>query len=335
MGHRARSIGFLPAPTTNDGVPNGGGRTGGGGGQSVQRRREKWREWWESRQTGHHGGRHGNDSIAGPLQNALTPFSPYRGALALEVTTPFISGCWGRLQPRSMEWTNPSYWSDTCVPSSPRVGHDHTCEGPSARYKLWRTWVGSMEWSRPSIGAWQGPPSETRRIRGRTEGWKSKRCPYWHSPVARRSSGPDLPCPSAPSRASGVWGRHPGFDDEEPRTRPSGLDATRTVIKSSSENWAHTPRSGRGGSVTMDPRVAAGRSSCAHPGRRGWSRYSNTDSGGRNSQVTGGIVGDAGVLPYRSTSPSPPRSDCGGSTVVGPMEILHSGGRLRTATRRV
>ena len=63
----------------------------------------------------------------------------------------------------------------------------------------------------------------------------------------------------------------------------------------------------------MDPRVAADYPSCALPGRRGWSRSWNTDYGGRNQQVTGGIVGNAGVLHYRSTSPSSPRSGSGGA----------------------
>ena len=73
----------------------------------------------------------------------------------------------------------------------------------------------------PGIGAWQSPPSETWRSSGRMEDWK--RCPYLHSLVARRSSGPDSPWPSCPSRACGVWGRRAGLEDEESRTRPSGF----------------------------------------------------------------------------------------------------------------
>ena len=184
MGRRARNIGFLPAPTTNDGVQKGG-KNRRRGGQSVRCRREKWKEWWESRQTSHHGGRHGNNSTARTPQNAPTPWSPCRGALAPELITPFTSGRWGHSQPRSLESTSPSYWTDTCVPSSPRVGHGHTCEGLSARYVLWRTWDGSTAWSRPGIGAWQSPPSETRRSRDRTEGWK--RCPYLHRTCAQDS----------------------------------------------------------------------------------------------------------------------------------------------------
>ena len=69
MGRRARSIGFLLAPTTSDGVPKGG-KNKRRGGQSVQFRRERWREWLESRQTGHHGGRHGDDPTARTPQSA-------------------------------------------------------------------------------------------------------------------------------------------------------------------------------------------------------------------------------------------------------------------------
>ena len=76
-----------------------------------------------------------------------------------------------------------------------RADHGHTCEGLSTRYELWQTWDGSTEWLRLDIGAWRSPPSETRRSKDRTEGWKRYPCLY--SPVARRSNGPDWPSPSS------------------------------------------------------------------------------------------------------------------------------------------
>ena len=210
----------------------------------MRRCRERWREWWENLQTGHHGWRHGNDSTARTPQNAPTPLSPWHGALAPEATTPFTSERWGHSQPHSRGSTSPNYWTDTCVPSSPRADHGLTCEGLSARYGLWKTWDGSTAWSRLDIGAWRNQPSETRRSKDSTEGLK--RYPYLHGPVAQRSNGPGSPWPSSPSHACGVWGRQPGFDGAESRTRPSSLGATRTVTKLSNGSWAHTPQSGRG-----------------------------------------------------------------------------------------
>ena len=127
----------------------------------------------------------------------------------------------------------------------------------------------------------------------------SRRYPYLHSPVAQRSNGPDSPWQSSPSHVCGVWGRQPGFDGAESRTRPSGLGATRTVTRSSNGNWAQ--------------QAAADRPSCAPLDRRGWNHSWNTVSEEWNTEVTCGIVGNAGVLPYRSTPPSPQRSGSGGA----------------------
>ena len=241
MERRARSIGFLPAHTTSDGTQKGG-KSRGRGGQSVRRRRERWREYWENRQTGHRGGRRGSDSIDKTRQSIPMRLSPCHGALAPEATMPFTSGHWGHSQPRSRMSISQNCRTDTYLRSSPRAGRGRTCEGLSARYGPWRTWGGSLGWSRPGIGAWRSPPSATRRSSDRMEDWRH--CPYLPNPVEQRSSGPGSPWPSSPSSVCGGWGRRPGFDDEGWRTRLYGSDATRTVTRLFSENWARTPQNG-------------------------------------------------------------------------------------------
>ena len=139
-----------------------------------------------------------------------------------------------------------------------------------------------------------------------------RHCPYLPNLVEPRSSGPGSPWPSSPSPVCGGWGKRPGFDDEGSRTRLYGSGATRTVTRLFSENWARTPQNGRGGSVTMGPQVVAGRPSCALPDRHGWSHSWNSGSGEQSTPITGGIVGNAGVLSCRSTSPSLRRSGNGG-----------------------
>ena len=65
--------------------------------------------------------------------------------------------------------------------------------------------------------------------------------------------------------------------------------------------------------MTIGPPAAADRPSCALPDHRGWNRSWNTVSEEWNTQVRGRIDGNQGVLPYKSTSPSPQSSGSGGA----------------------